>query len=72
MHSVTPTDASVVMVDYPRSRSWVGLQCGVPDCEYSVLSPDTTEGVEELMMLHIMTKHPGQRWQDSRGRVHQQ
>ena len=57
-----------MVMGYPRSTSWVGMQCGL--CEYAVVSPDTREGCEELMMLHINESHPGISWLDSKGRMH--
>lgn len=51
-----------------RSRSWIGLACSV--CEYGVFSPDTRDGVPELMWLHMTTAHPEVRWMDSDGRIH--
>jgi hypothetical protein len=47
---------------------WTGLQCAL--CRYSVISPDTAEGILELMYFHMQNKHPGTPWMDSSGRVH--
>jgi hypothetical protein len=33
-----------------------------------VLSPDTQEGVVELMWLHMAQDHPGVSWMDATGR----
>jgi hypothetical protein len=50
-------------------QGWTGLVCGLGD-GYAVLSPDTEEGLAELMHLHMVTAHPGQAYMDSRGVIH--
>jgi hypothetical protein len=55
------------VVNPHQSDHWVGMACNL--CEYAMLSPDTMEGVKELMVLHLRTAHPEARWVDSRGRV---
>lgn len=46
----------------------MGLACNL--CEYKVLSPDTPEGVPELMWLHMITDHRGARWMGEDGRIY--
>lgn len=51
-------------------NAWTGLACGT-GCGYAVLSPDTMEGVRELMCLHMIAAHPEiERWFDDRGVMH--
>jgi hypothetical protein len=47
---------------------WTGLQCAL--CAYAVISPDTDEGILEMMYFHMANKHPGTTWADAEGKVH--
>jgi hypothetical protein len=48
--------------------SYNGLACAC--CSYAVLSGDTSEGLVELMWLHMAQVHPGIPWIDAQGRRH--
>jgi hypothetical protein len=52
---------------YPMP-GWNGLMCAF--CSWAILSPDTAEGLVELMWLHMAQNHPGTPWTDTQGRKH--
>ena len=54
--------------EHPVWAGWNGLQC--PLCGHAVLSPDTDEGILELMYFHMSNAHPGTQWTDGSGKVH--